>query len=308
MNKFRYSEIFGDTIQGEGMYTGVPTVWIRFWGCNFECNGFGQKSSDPSKWELPYKDLNVEDYTSMDELPVFHTGCDSSYSWAKRFGRLAHQSTASEICDKFIDLLKNEHNPNGLFVHPVSKQDTHLAFTGGEPMLNQTGMSQIMYELSERENCPVHVTVETNGTQYPRENLCRMIDDFHITSEYGGLVNDGLGDPEWFWSVSPKLSASGENWSDAIQPDVVRDYKYLSNFGQIKYVVDGSQQCWDEVERATELYRKAGIEWNVYVMPVGADREMQEEHQARITEDAVKRGYRVAARVHTWIFGNVVGK
>jgi organic radical activating enzyme len=35
------SEIF-KSIQGEGHYTGVPTIWIRSFGCNLECNGFGQ--------------------------------------------------------------------------------------------------------------------------------------------------------------------------------------------------------------------------------------------------------------------------
>ena len=40
-----YSEIFR-SIQGEGIYTGVPTVWLRMFGCNLECNGFGQ--DDPT--------------------------------------------------------------------------------------------------------------------------------------------------------------------------------------------------------------------------------------------------------------------
>ena len=51
-----------------------------------------------------------------------------------------------------------------------------------------------------------------------------------------------------------------------------------------------------------------GINWDVWIMPVGADREMQESHQAVISEQAVERGYSVSARVHTWVFGNVIGK
>ena len=63
--KYRYSEVFGGndgptpTIQGEGKYAGHPTVWIRFWGCNFNCDGFGQKDPrDPSTYELHYKDYD----------------------------------------------------------------------------------------------------------------------------------------------------------------------------------------------------------------------------------------------------------
>ncbi len=45
--KHNVSEIFGPTIQGEGVRTGVISVWVRFWGCNLNCNGFGQ--SEPTK-------------------------------------------------------------------------------------------------------------------------------------------------------------------------------------------------------------------------------------------------------------------
>ena len=81
---YHYSEIFY-SIQGEGKYTGVPTAWLRFFLCNLQCDGFGQVNpKDPSTWELPYQDINVDDYNSMEELPVFTTGCDSSYSWANQ--------------------------------------------------------------------------------------------------------------------------------------------------------------------------------------------------------------------------------
>ena len=40
-----YSEIF-HSIQGEGYYTGYPTLWLRLWACNLQCHGFGQK--DPT--------------------------------------------------------------------------------------------------------------------------------------------------------------------------------------------------------------------------------------------------------------------
>ena len=50
-----YSEIFR-SIQGEGVYTGVPTVWLRMFGCNLECNGFGQDDpTDPDSYLLPYQ-------------------------------------------------------------------------------------------------------------------------------------------------------------------------------------------------------------------------------------------------------------
>lgn len=287
--KYRYSEIFGQTFQGEGAYTGRPTAWLRVWGCNFECAGFGQEQPDkPETYDLDYLKIDPAEYKSMEALPVFHRGCDSSYSWAKKFAHLAHQNTAAGICDEIEAVL-----PGGKFLHPTSKQWHHMAFTGGEPMMSQTAIVDVMENFAARDNTPRFVTIETNGTQKPRpafENL--------FANHEGEL----------FWSVSPKLYLSGELWANAIKPEVLAHYKAISDHGQLKYVCNGTDRNWDEVARATDLYREAGINWDVWIMPVGADREMQESHQARIAEQAVERGYSVSARVHTWVFGNVIGK
>lgn len=307
VRKYRYSEIFGRTFQGEGHYTGVPTVWIRFWGCNFNCNGFGQENPEnPETYILDYENLDPAQYKSMEELPVFHRGCDSSYSWAKKFAHLSKQKTASEICDEIESLL-----PGGKFQHPESKQWHHFAFTGGEPMMSQTAIVDIMEEFARRDNIPRYVTIETNGTQMPRQAFVNMVNTyFPSVEERNRRIIAGETDvkSELFWSVSPKLYLSGEKWDNAIKPDVVSQYFSLSRHGQLKYVCNGSNRNWEEVKKATEVYRDAGVEWDVWIMPVGADKEMQESHQARITEEAIERGYNVALRVHTWCFGNVVGK
>jgi 7-carboxy-7-deazaguanine synthase len=293
VRRFNYSEIFGKTFQGEGHYTGVPTVWIRFWGCNFNCSGFGQENpEDPSSWVLDYENLDETQYTSMEELPVFHRGCDSSYSWAKKFASLARRDTAEGIVKQLRDLL-----PGRTWIHPKSGQPTHLAFTGGEPLMSQTAVVDIMNQFKAEGEVPTHITFETNGTQALRQPIYNLLSDY--VDDYNNEV---------FWSVSPKLYLSGERWDDAIKPSVVKDYNLISYAGQLKYVCNGTQRNWDEVERATEAYRNAGIEWPVWIMPVGADREMQESHQAKIAEEACERGYNVAARVHTWVFGNVIGK
>jgi len=340
---YKYSEIFGDTFQGEGKYTGVPTVWLRFWGCNLSCSGFGQKDpTDPSTWKLDYQTIDVSSIKRMEDLPVFNTGCDSSYSWAKKFAHLAPTGTVEEICDRIEDLLRNEHNPDGKFLHPKSNQWTHMAFTGGEPMINQNAIVEIMLEFARRKNVPKFVTVETNGTQMPRvafrEYLAGVEDNpqpweselfesnltasnyrdsfymnqlkWSFAENFSPLSeeHEALRGIEWFWSVSPKLYLSGEKWDEAIQPDVVAAYANLSNAGQLKYVCDGSARAWEEVERATKLYRDAGVTWPVYIMPVGATVDGQNLVAANVAEEAVRRGYIVSARVHCYVFSNQIGK
>lgn len=296
--KYKYSEIFGRTIQGEGRYTGIPTTWVRFWGCNFNCDGFGQTDpTDKSTYILDYQTINISSIKKMEDLPVFPRCCDSGYSWSKKFSHLAHTGTVIEICNKLENLLKTDINPQGKFLNPKSKQWQHMAFTGGEPMLNQNAIVDIMEEFERRGNVPKFVTIETNGTQTAREKFTDYFKEF---------VNRGN---ELFWSVSPKLYLSGETWDDAIRPEIVSGYFSISgDTGQLKYVSNGSDRSWDEVEKATELYRKENITWPVWIMPVGADVEGQNKIAAIVAEGAIDRGYNVAARVHTYLFGNIIGK
>lgn len=339
VKQYQYSEIFGDTFQGEGRYTGVPTVWVRFWGCNFECNGFGQDNpADPSTWNLDYQTIDVSSIKRMEDLPVFNRGCDSSYSWSKKYAHLAHKATAAEMCDKLEAFMKTPSNPEGKFLHAKSKQWTHLAFTGGEPMMNQNAIVDIMLEFARRGNVPKYVTVETNGTQKARDKFAEYLTGYPVdehgdvdlykegfdytksfymnglhwmkSEQFVGLTAEEkeLEGIEWFWSVSPKLYLSGEKWDDAIKPEIVAYYKQLSDYGQLKYVCDGSERAWGEVEKATEMFRAAGINWPVTIMPVGATVEGQNKVAAKVAEEAVRRGYNVAARVHAYVFQNIIGK
>lgn len=300
---YKYSEIFY-SFQGEGKYTGIPTAWIRFFLCNLQCNGFGQKDpTDPSTYELPYQTIDITDITRIEDLPVFEYGCDSSYSWSKRYRHLAHDDTAEVIADKLEDLMEHESNPLGNFIHPLTRQDTHLALTGGEPMLkkSQEAIVDILTVLQGRSNLPHNVTVETNGTQYPTAELEEFITRVFLAPPRGKT--------EWFWSVSPKLwTTAGEKNSKAIKPEVVGHYNRIGGRGQLKYVVNGTKESWEEVEEHTARFREQGVYWPVYIMPVGATKEEQElDIIPEIAVEAMKRGYYFSGRLHAYVFGNTIG-
>ncbi len=283
----------------EGNYTGIPTAWIRFFGCNFECRGFGQSHLPRDQWRDPAKEIDLTNIKSLEELPVLEYSCDSAYSWSKKFAHLAHQGTASEICDGLENILRNEHNPEGKFLHPKTNQYIHMAFTGGEPMMQQTAIVDILTEFEKRDNLPAYCTVETNGTQEARPGFSEF-----IVEKFSMIMSNR----QWFWSCSPKLSSSGEPWEKAIQPGVLAGYDKLSKQGQLKFVVDGTEEVWAEVEKATALYREAGVMWPVFIMPVGATEKQQEDIQAAICEECFRRGYNFSARLHNWIFSNAIGK
>lgn len=309
MKKYRYSEIFGRTIQGEGRYTNIPSVWIRYWGCTLSCDGFGQDDpTDPSTYERPYDLISIKDITKMEDLPVFTKQCDSAYSWNKDFRHLAHLNTAEEIVQRLRDVTKSEFNPDGLFLHPHSGQNIHMCFTGGEPIMSQESMVEVLKVMKSQNNLPNYVTVETNGTVHLKPNLSSF-----IQKNYAPSVSAPEGEiwqeREWFWSVSPKLfNTSGELAEQAIHPEIIKEYQDISPNGQLKFVVNGTDASWNELEEVLYRFRTAGITWPVYIMPSGATKEDQERHQARICEQAFDRGYNFSARVHCWVFGNVVGK
>ena len=317
MKQHAFSEIFY-SIQGEGQYTGVPTAWLRFFMCNLQCNGFGQKDpTDESTYILPYKDFDTSTVNRIEDLPVWQYGCDSSYSWHAKFKHLQYKKTAVEICDQIQQTLTNEHNPTGTFLHPKSGEEQHMCFTGGEPLMKhaQEAVIDIISEFKNRpggrmktgvikgSNAPEYITFETNGTQ-------ELTDGF-----VNYFSNRGLYSGELFFSVSPKLfTVAGERPEKAIRPEVVKQYDWISNGrGQLKFVVGAKPEQWEEVDEAVAKFREAGVTYPVWIMPVGATEEAQYGQldnyasAGDVAEMAFKRGYNVSSRVHVYLWGNLIG-
>ncbi len=292
----KYSETFFSA-QGEGQYVGIPSLWMRFFLCNLQCNGFGQKDpTDPSTYDLPYEKIDITNIDSVFDLPVFDKGCDSSYTWSKKFKHLITDKTVTEAVDELTALL-----PYGKFRHPITEQESHMVFTGGEPMLKNTqpGMIEVIEEFKRRNNQPLNVTVETNGTKPITDEFAEW-----VQREYTNWVGR-----EWYWSISPKLwSTAGEQSKKAIKPEVVGRYAEVSPTGQLKYVVNGTDESWREVEENTKLFREAGCNYPVWIMGVGGTFEGLVQTEASIADEAIRRGYYYTSRVHVHIYGNAIGK
>jgi len=305
--KLRYTETFFSP-QGEGAYTGIPSLWIRFFLCNLECRGFGQE--DPTNRDT-YKpvgnDIDLTDITDFHQLPIFDVGCDSAYSVSKRYRHLIQDRTVDEAVEELTNLL-----PTRTFVHAATGQNIDLCITGGEPMLKQTqtGIVAMLRKFHSEGNMPHRITVETNGTKPITQELVDLIDDMYLTEEFGGLCDDSSAvKPEWFWSVSPKLWATaGEKPEKAIKPNFVADYAKVSDHGQLKFVVNGSEASWLEVEENVKRFRAAGVKWPVYIMGVGGTLEGLQVTEAMICDEAIRRGYYYTSRVHCHIYGNAIGK
>ena len=286
MDKIKVSEIFYSA-QGEGRFIGVPSVFFRTFGCNFKCASFGcepgEKSTEPD--DIGAK---VHLYKSFMDLPLAQTGCDSYASWHPAFKHLSPYYSIDESIDSMLTL-----TPNNKWVQS-NGNDVHLVITGGEPLL---GWQQLYPALlsNQRMKDLRNLTFETNGTQHLHEEFKDfLIKDYHLQRD------------QITFSVSPKLSASGEAWSDAVCPDVVKEYQQRG-FTYLKFVVDKAAD-FEEVDDAVSEYRQNGFVGPVYVMPVGGTDAAYFGNAKHIADEALARGYRYSPRLHVDIWNNGWGK
>lgn len=293
MNEIKLSEVFYSA-QGEGRFVGVPSVFMRTFGCNFKCPGFGLERGLKTREPDDIAQV-IELYPTFNDLPLAQTGCDSYASWHPAFKHLSPYYTVDETVEKLLAITPNKHwmQSNG--------NDVHLVITGGEPLLAWQQLYPTLLH-HERMQDLFNITFETNGTQ----PLYDTTKDFFRTWKEGTVNSRPRTWENLTFSVSPKLSASGERWEDAIKPEVVKEYEWCG-FTYLKFVVDDKKD-FEEVDQAVAEYRRAGFTGPVYVMPVGGTDKAYFENTKHIADIAMERGYRYSPRLHVDIWSNGWGK
>ena len=96
------NEIFGPTIQGEGKYTGNPSVFIRFGKCNMQCPGFEVEYETPSG--------------------IKKCSCDSFYASDSAFRDEWNKYSSAEALIQEVSKF-------------LPKYKVDIVLTGGEPLL-----------------------------------------------------------------------------------------------------------------------------------------------------------------------------
>jgi len=289
--KIKVSELFYSA-QGEGRFVGVPSVFLRTFGCNFTCSGFGCAPGVKST-EADEVAKQVHLYKDFLSLPLVNTGCDSYASWHPDF---KHLSPTFETAQLIADMLKL--TPNNKWVQD-NGNDVHLVITGGEPLLGwQRAYEELISNPSMNDLC--NITFETNGTQ----KLQTGFRDFLQAWQQPALGTKQ--DRFVTFSVSAKLSASGESWEEAICPDIVASYQALGTV-YLKFVVE-TDAHFVEVERAVKEFRAGGFTGVVYVMPQGGVVTPYAQNRVRVADWACSRGYYYSPRLHVDLWGNGWGK
>jgi len=287
-NSLLVTEIF-ESIQGEGVRVGVPSLFIRSFGCNLSCPGFGQEPDNmiPIE-EMPHNKFDVSKISSIEELPVFPIGCDSSAAWSKRYRHLSKKITVKVILDQLDMSLVQD-----------------IVITGGEPLLKkaQGFWAELLTTLVR--GWVEYVTFETNGTQVLTDELA-----WAIKRRNQPII----------FSVSPKLSCSGEPIEKTLVPEAVRSYVETIEGNPLskcilKFVVDPNRidQYMSEIRHFVEEYSKVTEEFNwmpgenVYLMPVGGTLEELQKNERAIADTVIEYGFKYSPRLHINLYGNTWG-
>jgi 7-carboxy-7-deazaguanine synthase len=180
-----------------------------------------------------------------------------------------------------------------------SQKIKHIVISGGEPTMQTEALEELLEKL---QTLGYHTTIETNATIFSDK-----------IAKYTDLV-----------SMSPKLSTStphqanlvdtgiaySEKWADkheklrinipVIQSYITNSKKRINDF-QLKFVVATDQ---DILEIEQILSQLEGYEpSDICLMPEGVDVNTLNSRTGWIAEQALKRGWRFAPRLHIMMFG-----
>ncbi|MCK9472093.1 7-carboxy-7-deazaguanine synthase QueE [Sulfurimonas sp.] len=119
------------SIQGEGRYTGTPSIFFRFGGCNMKCEGFGCQERAPDGTKI--------------------LGCDTVYAVNKE-----------HFLQNWIPIKSVKELLGVLDLYELPKK-VDIVLTGGEPLIYAS--EHIFIEFLEALHAAGHrITFETNGS------------------------------------------------------------------------------------------------------------------------------------------------
>jgi 7-carboxy-7-deazaguanine synthase len=284
MSKIKIAELFY-SVQGEGRYMGVPSVFLRTFGCNFKCAGFGMPRGELSTEadEVARTHNEIETFFKYEELPLVSTGCDSYASWHPDFKDLSPMMESNGIVHRIMEILPHKR-----------WEQEHLVITGGEPLL---GWQRAYPDLLDHPSMSrlKEITFETNGTQ-------------KLTPEFKHFLGEWTAeqwDREITFSVSAKLPCSGEKWEEAICPEIVAEYEQVGTT-YLKFVI-ATEEDFADAQRAVREYRAAEFTGHVYLMPVGGVESVYTLNNKNVALLAMRHGLRYSDRLQVPLFKNEWG-
>lgn len=226
--KMPVHEIFGPTIQGEGMVVGQKTMFVRTGGCDYSC-----------AW------------------------CDSAFTWNGE--AKADMMTAREVFDELIRLGMPNSEYQGEDGKPTDKDIAelnfnHVTISGGNPAL----IGQPMADLIELLHASgIKLGLETQGSFW--KDWFLDIDDLTISPKPPSSTMKT--DWEKLDGIIEKLDNAGTNYSLKVVIFDDADFEYAKEVynryvPDIFYVSVGNEDAKEEGDISGRLLQKLDWLWN----------------------------------------------
>jgi 7-cyano-7-deazaguanosine (preQ0) biosynthesis protein QueE len=222
-------EIF-HSIQGEGVNTGKPAIFLRLALCNLAC-----------------------------------TWCDTKYTWDWQ-----HHSIEEQIIE-----IQSEEVQRQILRHNC----TYLVVTGGEPMLQQKKLIQLLDYLKNKD---FYIEIETNGTIIPDQEIVNLVDH---------------------WSVSPKLQNSG---NPLLLREIPEAYRFFADIASahFKYVIHDEA---DFTEARNTMGKYGVASGRTFLMPEAQTRESLLERSRWLVELCKSHDFLYSTRLQILLWGDSRG-
>src|SRR5437764_7735046 len=187
------------------------------------------------------------------------TWCDEPQTWA---------------WDRFDPAAELHEMPVDDVVAAIAAMDVEMVVvTGGEPLLQQRALEELLRALKEVGK---RIEIETASTIAP--------------AMPGGLVDQ--------WNVSPKLANSGNPLERRYKPDVLRAFEATGR-AVFKFVACEAS----DLDEVAVMVEECGLT-NVWIMPEGTDAATLEKRSALLADEVVRRGWNLTTRLHIMLWGD----
>jgi organic radical activating enzyme len=153
---------------------------------------------------------------------------------------------------------------------------THIVITGGEPLLQESELTELVELLSYSG---AFIEVETNGTIIPSANLTSLVDLFNVSPKF------------------PTISGADFNLS------VLRFFTQLDN-AIFKFVIENDddfnimQQLQNELQLSND---------QILLMPEGTTENTVKTNSLKLVELCKKANYRFSPRLHIMLYNRSKG-
>ena len=274
------SEVF-TSIQGEGPFTGRPSVFLRLGRCNLECAWCDTKYTwlfgEPQRERVRQRVQQSADVSAAVQREWVGERAPPAYVKTEQLQRVP----LSRLQQQLSRAIQGDDGG------PARA----LVITGGEPLLHAKPLSRLLPSLFAQRLTAVEV--ETNGTLWPHG----------LERWWVPPPPQQQALPQLHFNVSPKLANSAQPEHQRIRLEVLRYFATQCAHGSIfKFVVE-SERDLHEVNRLVEA---VGVDASrVWLMPQGTQaEELARAARERVIPWCLQHGYRYSHRVQVAVWGD----